>query len=381
MLVLKRAISLLLSFVLVYSPSLAWARAGEPRVKHFKAENPDVYKRQVLKHPHKASKLQVHVDKRMLTKAHRKPASEPKDLKSKIDSAIEQVYRPIRYKGHDYTVTQVAGRGKHLKSQMIKGDDFEQIMVDEYNTGTASLWKVTKGATEITASHPYKGKFSQIDIRERRTKSFINAHLQINPDLKTYRVANYRIEPFQVDHYDSQIALACTSQLNDISSIGGIDSLKEFLSTIGADRSTPQSALECKLGHLQEAIFDKSCYVGEFAGSANDMSLALANIFGSVDPKHKGKARYLQCLNEQGFAYNAAQMEGNFVAMTSMVEQAVDNNSVRPAAASLLDANLCTPIDQIDILQGTTLVRQQSLLDLPPPAGLFKPFTCDAKLK
>ncbi len=389
--VFKRAVSLMLSIVLVYSPSLVWAREAATPPKRFTAESPEAYEKQLNKHLQKAatqkthsSKTTTHKQVQVIAKAQQSPAKEKRhpagkreQLQSKFDQAIGTMYRPVHFKGEDYTVTQVAGRGKRLKSQMIKGKDFEEIMVDENNTGTASLWKVTKGLTEITASHPYKGTFSQIDIRQRRAKAFINAHLQINPDLKTYRIANYRIEPFHVDHYEPQIALACTSQLTDKSSTDGIDSLKTLLANIGGDHATPQAALQCKLSHLQEAFFDKSCYAGKFAGSAAPMSQAVANIFGSLDPNHKGKARYLQCLNEQGFAYYAAQMEGDFVAMTTTAGDAADNDTVRPLASSMSEANICTPIDRVDILAGQTVLRQQSLADLPPQLGLYRPFTCD----
>lgn len=350
MYVLKHAVSYILSFVLVFAPTLAWAhRTDREQRKHkqhkFTAESTDTYDRQEERAAERAEKKQARAEK----KADRRIASvDKRAAKTRVfknsTEGLNTIFHRFRYKGQDISFSQVPSKdGKHAQVQMVHGPDFEEILVDEHNTGTASIWQLKKGDNELTATRPFHGAFTRIDVRSRRAKAYINTRLQLNPDFKTYRVVSYWAEPFHVDHHaianktfeagttdhsgksmdsggagstsintptsDPGLIVECVNQL-DTPRKTDIEGLKSFVDTIQQNNQTAEDALTCSFKKNQNALLDQSCLSGQYKDSSNDIIAALAKIFSSVG---SSPGRYLQCANEHGFAFYAAKMQGQII--------------------------------------------------------------------
>jgi hypothetical protein len=369
MLVLKRAVSLILTFVLAYSPTLAFARGSH--ANHFQAQSTAAYNRQV-----EVQKAKALAQK----KAAKLASAKNQKIYSSVGQAIGSIFRPVRIEGKDYVVSQVAGKGKKAKVQLLTGNGFQEILVDEFNTGTASIWQVNRGNLEVKASHPLRGSFTQIDVRERRAKSYVHTHLQMNPDFHSYRVANYSIEPFQTAAYSTdmdEIKLedACSP---DLTGSEGVTGLKELLGKISSATMTPEAAFTCNLKHYEKALFGKSCFEGDFKDSVPDMVAGLAKIFASSTNEDTGsKPRFLQCLNQKGFGINSAQMQADFVRDNSIAKALVGSNTGRPEPDS---TNSCSELDQMDIYKDSVSTGTKSVLAFNPLPGLSKPFSCDATI-
>jgi hypothetical protein len=384
MLVLKRATCLLLSFVLVYSPSLALARNGV-KASRFKAQDKAEYNRSVEKHSKKTKRKQFAAAPR----AAKSTKSNP------IETAGDEIYRPIRIRGKDYVYSQFPGKNGRVQAQMIAGRDFQEILVDEFGTGTASTWKVARRNVEVTASHPYKGSFTQIDVRERRAKAFVNVRLQLNPDFKTYRMVASSIDPYEVDHQVSapdsgSVHIMCENQVR--SNLEGIRGIKDILQNFGEEHGARESGLSCLINRYSNLFFDKSCSTGEFAGSTESMSAGIAKIFSSVhvrsnktsDVFPKGRSQYLQCLNDLGFAGYAAQAQTTYAKMIGDARNDVQKVTHRPASVAAEDVskNSCEPLDQVFVYRdgSSEVAARASLSTLLHGSGSVKKFTCNASL-
>lgn len=385
MLVLKRATCLLLSFVLVYSPSLALARSGV-KSRKFEPQDKEAFKKAWAKRDARTAAKQ-----RKKTAASRSVASAPSP--GSISGAVESVYRPVRIQGKDYVYSQIPGKNGRVQAQMIAGKDFEELLVDEYGTGTASTWKVARGNVEVTASRPLKGAFTQIDVRERRAKAFVNVRLQLNPDFKTYRVVASSIDPYKVDHQverpsSARIQIMCEDQVRGDELLKGVKSMQDLLDYFGGNRNNLESGLTCTLNRYSELIFDRSCSSGEFANSTQDMAAGLAKIFGSIGdhsgPKStlfpNGRPRYLQCLNDLGFARYSAQAQTHYANMAGGAREMVRKETHRPPSVEAAEANSCQKIDQLKVYKSGTdqVTSALPLSTLVTNTKYQRPFVCSS---
>jgi hypothetical protein len=315
MLVFKRAISLFLSLAMVFAPSLALARNGTPSHK---------FQPQETKAFQKAWQARAAKSRTVASVSAAKPSSAKGGGPfPSQQAAIESVFKSLKIKGQHFTYTQIPGPKGTAKAQILRSKDLESIFVDEYNTGTASRWEVKKGDTTIIADRPYAGNFSHMEITQPRAKAILKIDLQLNPDLKTYRLASVKLDAYKVDH---EIGAMCASDLSDPSK-KNVAKLTNFLDALAkaSSASTAETALACRLVHNQKLIFDKSCFQGEFATSTDDMARALAKVFGT-----RGTAkppRMLQCVEALGFADQSASMQGTFMGIQETVRDEIMLNA------------------------------------------------------
>ncbi len=375
MLVFKRALSLLLSLSMVFAPSLAFARNGV-KSHQFQAQDTASFERAVRKQSKKAG-------------AKRGGKLATADEGSVVRSA-ETIFPKVHIAGHDFSLSQITGPSGRISSQTLAGRDFQELLVDEYGTGTASTWKVTRGNVEVTASRPYRGAFTQIDVRERRAKAFVNVRMQLNSDLRTYRVVASSIDPYKIDHQverpgSAQLQIMCEDQVpNNLKA--GAETLRQLTERFG--RTNPETAISCLMNRYSAVIFDSSCSHGDFASSTKAMSDGIAKVLASTQqargPKSamfpSGRSQYLQCMSDLGFAKYSADAQTKFFESVGKARASVQARTNRPDSVGAEDAKSCEPIKTINIYNNQTksMAGAGALTDLLNPSVMPRKFSCNA---
>lgn len=370
---LKNSLCVVLSWLLAFSPTVAFARPAPPaKSRRFEAVSKTAYQKKLA---HEAAKKPAR-------KANAAVASTPPlPLTSRLmtgGEALKALYPTVRTKKNkDLIVLQEPGvRGK-AKRQIIRGADFEEILLDERGTGTASVWEVTRGDVTFTATNPLNGKFTKLTVEDKRKGAVIKTKYYLNADAKTYRLAKVDVASYEVDHYAFNNPIACTRDIlgsngEAATSMGQFEKLLKELQE--KTQKPADAALKCKLQRMQNLLFDSTCTDGDFKASMAAMTEGLAIIMTSRGTTNPG---YLQCIEDRGFALNSAKLQGVLsdklnAAMTAL-------KSMGYSDAELYD-DKCEPItDPSIVLQGGRVTVPG--LTMNPFSGNSKLFRCDSNIR
>lgn len=399
MLVIKRALSLVLSTMLAV-PVNVWARTEHAAKPSSKAAA-HVARPKLRKGFVAVDKAAIKSASRTPSRSQRKPASQvAADQPMTPAQALHSVMPPMTSK-NGFKVVDVEGKQKRLKSRTVSKGDYRQIIADEDDDGFADVYEVTKGNMTTKAYRPYRGKFTRIDIQDRRKAVEVNSVLMLDPDTQKYRIVRSQVHKYVAANSinpeaESQSAFAntkttarkigletagmCAEQVTQINSFEQL--LKQIQDAVDGNKIT---SLECKLNRYQDLFFDKSCDSGDFKKSKVDMIKGLAKLMGSVDSK--SPSQYLQCLTEKGYGAHSARIQ-NFLATRLQNAKEVLKNEAGWDDSKFADNN-CERLEKVDVKKENGKFTSKKLTEVvsatpgpvfncseapklsPPPAAQF----------
>jgi hypothetical protein len=212
----------------------------------------------------------------------------------------------VEYKGKKYIVYEKRARSGLIKTRIITGPGFSELIYDRDGNGYADDWKVIRGSLSVEATHPSKGKWLKVVVRENFKSGTRVQEYFWNGPKKTYKLMSDEMrKPTSETQAEPQTLLSeaeCSAKLG--SSIGN---LRYFVDELMKEtkNSDPISAVSCQIKKLQGFLFDSTCLDPAWKSSVEDMTQALGKVIGSAVTKPQ---TYLACLSGIGLEDEANHM-------------------------------------------------------------------------
>lgn len=304
------------------------------------------------------------------SQAKQQSKSEPKKLAP--GAVLSSLMPKSTAKRNGYDVVEVKGKGNRLKSRTVTRGDFREIIVDEDGDGFADVYEVTRGAVTAKANYPDRGRFTRVEFTQKHTKGEVKSLLFLDPVQNKYVVTASSVDAYKRNlslvNSGAKAGAICTDDLEYLTSF------EKLLAQIQEAVSGPKAnALECKLEAYQDLFFDKSCDNGEFKESKSDMIKGLSKLMASRESKNP--SQYLQCLEDNGFGYHAAQIQSTLGKKLQALKEKMASSAV--GGDSQFANNSCVRVEKIEIYKDNGHTTKKKIDELVDGSdSVPKLFTC-----
>lgn len=189
-----------------------------------------------------------------------------------------------------------------------------EILSDPGGTGRPTKYSIVRGASRVTFSNPIAGQYSRAEILTRNRSGTNLTRFLLSPDGKHYRPTLQLFNSFE-EHYSKVRGPECTDETPP--GTAQIIDLKP--------KVIQAEVIAKKRRELEDSkLFDESCFKANVSKEHRDAIFnASAEVFAVAVQNERPRAKYLQCLEDNGFADQSGLMQ-------ALIKQSLESEKISP---------------------------------------------------